>query len=154
MGKETTFEEWFESLWKVYPRKVSKSMAKRACRARVENDKIPRESLERALENYVTYVKRDRTEQKFIMHGATFFGPNERWLDFVDGLPDGEEPACERGMIVNGTNEVFYDKNGTCYGKLDFYLCARDCDGNLLNPELGERYIELFGDRSSTGSLR
>jgi phage replication O-like protein O len=75
----------FDEAWLIYPRKVAKQAAWKAYRARIKEGVEPW-LLKLATANYSEAVK--HTEERFIMHGATFFGPTLRYQDFA-----GEKPA-------------------------------------------------------------
>lgn len=79
-------EDEFAVAWEPYPRKVARKAAFKAFTAR-RNDGVPAEELVAASTHYATVIQRDRTEERFVLHGATFFGPNERWRDFVSLPP-------------------------------------------------------------------
>lgn len=87
--------EAFQRFWQVYPRKVAKEDARRAWRARIR-EKVNAEELVRAAENYARKLKKEGTEERFILYPSTFLGPGRRWLDYL-GLPgikeekDGED---------------------------------------------------------------
>lgn len=91
------FEQEFEALWERYPRKLAKKAAKKAFTARRASGE-PHAALEAALEGYVAEVTFYGTEAKYIMYGGTFFGPNERWRDYVGWEPPkGVELAKQSG---------------------------------------------------------
>lgn len=73
----------FDDVWGRYPRKTKRLEALKAWRARVRAGVSPDE-LARAVENYAARCRREGTEERFVMHGSSFFGPNERWRDFLD----------------------------------------------------------------------
>lgn len=77
----------FEEFWEVYPRKVEKAKAASAYNARVKQGWSPAE-LMIAVRNYASECKRNRTEIKYIKHGATFLSAN---TPFADYIPKGEQ---------------------------------------------------------------
>jgi hypothetical protein len=77
-----TVEDQFEEAWAPYPKKLARKAALKAYTAR-RREGATRQELVTASANYAAVVRRDRTEDRFILHGATFFGPNERWRDYL-----------------------------------------------------------------------
>lgn len=86
-------EDAFELFWAAYPRKTGKKAALGKWNARLKAGNTIDELIHSA-EHYATYCELMKVEQKYQMHAATFLGPNERFLDFVDGVP---EEAYQRG---------------------------------------------------------
>lgn len=84
-------EEWFEAAWKLYPRKIAKAAAKAAYMARLKEG-LSWDDLEQATRNYAKYCKQEKTEAQFILHGSTFYGPKERWRDFIVPLVEKTGP--------------------------------------------------------------
>ncbi len=80
----------FEELWSVYPRKADKAQAYKKYKARLE-DGFAYEQLLEAAKNYANQCKLDRTEDKYIKHGKTFFGESTPFLDY---LPKNVPVAC------------------------------------------------------------
>src|SRR6266487_2932650 len=70
------FDDDFFVAWSVYPRKVNRKGALEKYRAR-RREGIPAEELLRATKHYAEAMGRERREEKHILHGATFYGPNE-----------------------------------------------------------------------------
>lgn len=69
----------FDSIWKMYPRKVSKSVAFRSyIKARMEN--VDFEAIKSGVERYANYCKLNKIESSFIAHGSTWFNQH-RWED-------------------------------------------------------------------------
>lgn len=83
----------FDATWALYPRKLNRKGAEKAWLARVKAGADP-EDLYRATVNYARL--REGRDPTTTMHGATFFGPNDRWEDYVDGIPEAEVPRPER----------------------------------------------------------
>jgi hypothetical protein len=77
----------FEVAWEIYPRKIGKKPAFKAWSARLKDGETV-ENLTLAAENYVRVCKRNRTEEQFILHASTFWGANERYVDFLEYRPD------------------------------------------------------------------
>ncbi len=78
----------FDEFWKTYPRKNDKAKAYKCYKARL-NDGYTEEQLLTACKNYAEECEKNRTEQKYIKHGATFLSVNEPFLDYLKGDEDG-----------------------------------------------------------------
>lgn len=85
--------ETFDATWALYPRKLNRKGAQKAWVAQVRKGSDPA-AMRRAVENYARL--REGRDPTTTMHGATFFGPNDRWEDYVDGIPEAEVPRPER----------------------------------------------------------
>lgn len=72
----------FERIWKAYPRKKEKAAAYKAFKARL-SDGFSEDELEKAVKYYAEECKKNKTEEKYIKHGATFFGPSTPFLDYL-----------------------------------------------------------------------
>lgn len=81
------YEGEFDRIWEHYPRKVARKQALKKYVA-TRRRGVGAKALERAVKNYAE--ERDGEDHKFTMHGATFFGPSERWRDYEY---DAEQPA-------------------------------------------------------------
>jgi hypothetical protein len=76
---ERTAAEEFEGIWKAYPRKQGK---KRAFEAYLRDRKngTPAEVIEAGVKEYAAYVAAEKTEERFIKQGDTFFA-QAAWQD-------------------------------------------------------------------------
>ena len=94
--KETTerkcvsYSPRFEEIWEIYPRKINKAGAWKAYRARTREG-VREDLLAACVAEYAKQVK--GKEETFILHGATFFGPNHRYDDYRP------KPKLERGRM-------------------------------------------------------
>ena len=77
------YSEIFEEAWSSYPRKVAKKNAYKAWKARLKLGASP-DDLLLAARNYARQCSLDRTEERSILHPATFWGPTDRWEDFME----------------------------------------------------------------------
>ena len=78
----------FDTFWKVYPRKQDKGQAYKCYLARL-NDGYTEDQLLTACKNYAAECEKNRTEQRYIKHGATFLSLNEPFLDYLKGEVNG-----------------------------------------------------------------
>ena len=78
----------FDNLWGLYPRKIEKRTAYKKYIATLKKG-VTHNDLLKATRNYQKAMA--GKEKEHIKHGATFFGPNEPWKEWVDGVPEGFE---------------------------------------------------------------
>ena len=81
--KDAAYSAAFDTLWSCYPRKTNKKGAHKAYTAR-RREGVEHDELVRAVAGYSEAVKAERTDQVYVMHGATFLGPNDRWKEYVN----------------------------------------------------------------------
>lgn len=92
-SKSNNYEIGFEKIWECYPRKINKGGAYKAYKARL-NAGYSEEELMQAVNNYAEECNKNKTEQKFIKHGSTFWGSATPFVDYLDknyggGASDG-----------------------------------------------------------------
>ena len=78
----------FEVFWEAYPRKLAKRQAWQCWNARL-NDGVPAGDLLLACRNYRDYVAREGIPLRYVMHAATFLGPNLRYQDWIQRSEQG-----------------------------------------------------------------
>lgn len=74
----------FNEFWKNYPRKKDKARAYKCYCARL-NDGYTEDQLLVACINYAAECEHNKTEERYIKHGATFLSVNEPFLDYLKG---------------------------------------------------------------------
>jgi hypothetical protein len=84
------FEDEFSAVWSTYPRRVDRAKALKAYAARRKAGV--------SADDLMAAVKFDAeatvgTEPRFIKHGATFFGSDAPFADYVNGIPEGARPV-------------------------------------------------------------
>ncbi len=80
----------FEQLWQAYPRKKEKAAAYKAYKARL-SDGFSEDELETAVKRYAAECGRLHTEERYIKHAATFFGPNTPFADYLQDRQEAGE---------------------------------------------------------------
>jgi len=97
--KESEYESVFNDLWEIYPRKVGRSAALQALKSVLRSGVSPAE-LREAVVNYAAFRKGKEIE--YTLHASTFFGPKQRWKDYLsdgEGLKtDTKKPKGFRGI--------------------------------------------------------
>ena len=84
---------FFQSVWDEYPKKLGKNKVTKA--AMKELEEAGMNTVMDAVRRYVEKIKRDGTDEKYIMHGSTFF--NGAWRDYVvDDKPGEPIPQQQR----------------------------------------------------------
>lgn len=104
-SKENIYSEFFETLWKLYPRKRGKSSV--TSKAKKELYATGYEKVVSAIEAYKKEIA--GREERYILQGSTFF--NGRWKEFVTEIPynDMEGKSIETVFDrFNGLEEVVF----------------------------------------------
>lgn len=84
---DAPYNDRFEELWKIYPRKKNKGKAYACYKARL-NSGWSEDELFRATEEYAKECRREHTEERYIKLASTFFSS---YAPFVDYLPKDEK---------------------------------------------------------------
>ena len=87
----------FETLWKLYPRKIGKPKALKAYQKARKNG-VSFEDVKQGIENYNAEITAKKTGAEYIKHGATWFY-NECWNDEYEA-PAVDEYANLTGVTV------------------------------------------------------
>lgn len=98
-----SYDDDFEILWKEYPRKLNKKGAYKAWLARLKGGATKEEMLQ-ATVAYRSHCLAAKTDSQFILHPSTFLGPNDRYLDYLEG----QEVLNTSGII--GHEELVSDE--------------------------------------------
>ena len=80
-------DEFFDSVWQLYPRKLGKSAVKKTQRKKLQ--KVGYDTLKRCIDNFKDYIATHGTQEQYVMYGSTFF--NGRYVDWMD---DSEIPQA------------------------------------------------------------
>lgn len=83
----------FEDVWSLYPRKKDKAIARKYYNAKARE--LERADIKKAVINYSEMVAHEKTEEKYIKAGRSFFS-NEGWRDYVPT----EQQVAEKQMPV------------------------------------------------------
>lgn len=84
---------FFQSVWDEYPKKLGKNKVTKAAMEQLEE--AGEATVMDAVRNYSEKIKRDGTDEKYIMHGSTFF--NGAWRDYVaEDKPEEQMPQQQR----------------------------------------------------------
>ena len=107
--KAADYSPAFEYVWSVYPRRVNKSEAYAKWKAQLAKG-ASEADLTLASENYARL--RAGEEAKFTLHPTTFFGPNDRWRDFMPG--GAEIQAAQTKQAPRGFSAIqeFLNRGG------------------------------------------
>ena len=104
----------FEEFWKHYPRKKDKARAYKCYCARL-NDGYTEDQLLTACINYAAECELNKTEERYIKHGATFLSVNEPFLDYLKGetenagIDDEEQRNAELDEHIRRVEAGEYD---------------------------------------------
>ena len=73
------YDDFFEKVWKSYPRKVGKSAVTQ--KTKKELYEAGEEVVLGAVNSYIAEIQENGTAERYIMYGSTFF--NVRWRDYI-----------------------------------------------------------------------
>ena len=90
----------FETLWKMYPRKIGKPKALKAYQKAVKKG-VTFETIKAGLEAYCRHIEANKTETAYIKHGSTWFN-GECWNDEYNTAPN--KPAAPKIDLNGGLN--------------------------------------------------
>ena len=97
-------EEFFERVWKLYPKKTNKTQIRKATKERLY--KIGYEKIARCIERYKQELEYNHTEYQFIKAGSTFFnGGYEDYLADDWRLPPKRATGQRHDYMPNRTPE-------------------------------------------------
>lgn len=91
-------EPTFADCWNIYPRKLARKKAEKAWTARIRSG-CAAQQLYDATVHYAKH--RAGQDGSYTMHGSTFYGPDDRWLDFLDpstAVPPVGKPKESQAM--------------------------------------------------------
>jgi len=103
--KEQNLNEFFDSVWKLYPSKHGKSGVKKKRREILRG--VGYESLRAAISRYKDYVEKTRRgdfKELSYMHGSTFF--NGRYEDYLD--ENYEEEVVKPKKSIQKDNDFMF----------------------------------------------
>lgn len=104
----------FTAAFQAYPRRIAKHAGYKAWLARVNDAKKQGvdqqrriDALHSAAVGYAAECETARREPEHIMHPSTFWGPSDRWRDFVRGnIPVVPPPARDAGQMTRAEFEA------------------------------------------------
>jgi len=116
----------FITLYNAYPRHIGKVLAYKAYTARIKEG-VLHDTLVIAVKNYAAEVGRNRTDEKYIMHPATFLGPSARYADY-----GGQKEVNQKPELFCPECAAVISKNSFCWN------CARTMKGLTIKPKIEE----------------
>lgn len=104
----------FETLWKMYPRKVGKEAALRAYTKARSDKKDPTtfEQVKQGVENYIRQIEAKHTDTQYIKHGSSWFNARA-WKDDYDFSPAKQFSSSPQLVTING--KEYELRNGKYY---------------------------------------
>lgn len=91
------YPEEFEVFWATYPRNINKVGAYKAW-DRCLKAGAKREDIQTAAEHYAESCRQKNTEAQFMMHPSTFLGRDQRWTEYVKGIPKEAMSSYDRAI--------------------------------------------------------
>lgn len=99
------YNDEFEELWQLYPRKVGKTNALKAyIKARKNGTTF--EEVKQGIENYRRQIEAKGTATEYIKHGSTWFN-QESWNDEYTATPSGKKPPQVTEKTAEDINKMF-----------------------------------------------
>lgn len=98
---DKAFEDEFQEVWNIYPRKEGRKNALKAY-IKARKNGTSKETILSGLNAYISKIKAEKTETQYIKHGSSWFS-QECWLDDYSAKKDFME--TQRNKDENG----FYD---------------------------------------------
>jgi len=88
-NKKESYSIEFETFWETIPSRANnpKKLAFAQWQARLKEGRTPAELI-CAARNYRLYCERKGKEGEFVLMARTFLGPNERYVEFLEGVPE------------------------------------------------------------------
>ncbi len=93
----------FNKCWQEYPRKMNRKGALEAYIAQRRKDVSP-DTLLTAVLHFAEAMKREKRAQDVILYGSTFFGPKDRWEDYV--APPPPAPTPNQPYVTKGADPL------------------------------------------------
>ena len=140
--KKTMLDGFFDSIWKLYPRKEGKGSVSKTQKQKLQ--KIGYEQMERCIVRYKAKLKNDGTEEKYIKQGSTFF--NSGYVDYLDENyePNKPEVAEENKPVEKLEKDKFSNMDSRKREELEFLGII---DGQGINcGEATEDQIKYLQD--------
>lgn len=101
----------FEYLWSLYPKKKGNKAAALKSYERAVKNGITKETVETAIRALIEDIKKNKTEERFIPYGSTWFN-QERWNDSYESATVTED--YEGGEnILDELGDFYSDSRGT-----------------------------------------
>jgi hypothetical protein len=105
-NKSCGYPPEFEEFWTQYPRRISKADAFRVWFRITKKEKVDPNLILEAVNGYVSRIKKDGTEEKYVKHPATFLNA-DRWRDFLKGgaarPKEALDPVAEANRMIKRT---------------------------------------------------
>lgn len=137
-----SLEQFFESIWKLYPLKKGKGQVSKTKKQVLQ--RVGYEQIKRCVERYIAEIKSSGKE-KYMMHGSTFF--NSGYVDYLD------ENYVDSGQAVRPVKESKPEDRFSCL-EPDMRSALESCgviDGQSL--ELGNATDEQIKYLQECGVL-
>lgn len=123
----------FEEIWGGYPKKLGRGHAEKHFKATVKTEEDYR-NIKLALSNYIAYLSKNKTEEKYIKYGSTWFNC---WRDWVNANQQTELKQVRKNL--NRPWSMSFDKSmGVPDGFQSDYPDGR-YPGPIVYPADGKR---------------
>ncbi|MEI6851185.1 MAG: hypothetical protein WCL06_00020 [Bacteroidota bacterium] len=116
MGESDGVKSGFRKYWEMYPKKIGIRQAEQYYNETVLNADDEKD-LEKALKNYKEECRKNRTEDKYIKNGSTFFST---WQEYVNiGKPEDSAPVYSywEKQLIQKLDRITTEEEWTEYSK-------------------------------------
>ena len=90
---EKVFENEFQEIWDIYPRKEGRKNALKAY-IKARKNGTSQEEIKKGLDSYISKIRAEKTEPQYIKHGSSWFN-QECWLDDYSAKNDFTETSSD-----------------------------------------------------------
>lgn len=104
-------DDFFQSLWERYPRKIGRAEALKAYRRSVKTPE-DREKIKRALDNYLEHLRANHTEARYTKGGGKWFAA---WEEYVDPAPAQSDDWLTSWLLEQEGREQEVEKSSKEY---------------------------------------
>jgi hypothetical protein len=113
-------DEFLSEVWGRYPNKRGRADAMRWY-VKWRKNGHTKDEIIKAVDNYRSECEKEARPERWILHGSTFFGPEERWKEYVDGIPKCDVREQSEGCPVGplSMEESFRRRNPALSKRLD-----------------------------------
>jgi len=108
--KRIVYSESFEEVWAAYPNRVAKADASKAYQLTLAEPNVNEQDLLASVFKYAESV--EGKEKQFILHASTFFGPGERWKDYLELIEEEKIKPPTGTELIKAMAYDAYDSDG------------------------------------------
>lgn len=130
--KRIVYSESFEDVWEIYPNRVAKADASRAYELTLAEPDVSESDLLASVFQYADSVR--GKEKQFILHASTFFGPGERWRDYLEVAQEAKIKPLSGLELIKAMAYDAYDADGVWIDESGMECCESPLMHGLSRP--------------------